>query len=46
VVVVERADWDRWLSAPEPQAIELLRLAQVEVFEHGPEEAEAMGSLF
>ena len=46
VVVVERADWGRWLSAPRSQAIELLRLAPVEVFEHGPEEAESMGSLF
>ena len=46
VVVVERADWDRWLSAPKLHAIELLRLAPVEVFEHGPEAAEPMGSLF
>ena len=46
VVVLERADWDRWLAGTKPQAAELLQLAPVEVFEHGPEEAEAMGSLF
>ena len=46
VVVVERTDWDRWLAGSKQQAIELLRLAPVEVFDQGPEEASAMGSLF
>ena len=46
VVVVERAHWDLWLAGSRQQAIELLRLAPVEVFDHGPEEASAMGSLF
>lgn len=46
VVVLERGDWDRWLAAPKPEAVELLRLAPVEVFEHAPEAPEAMGSLF
>lgn len=46
VVVVERTDWDRWLAGSKPQAVELLKLAREEVFEHGPEEAEPMGSLF
>ena len=46
VVVVEPADWDRWLVGSKPEAIELLKLAPVEVFDDGPEEAEALGSLF
>jgi putative SOS response-associated peptidase YedK len=46
VVVVEAADWDRWLAGGKPQAMALLKLAPVEVFDHGPEDAEAMGSLF
>jgi len=46
VVVVERGDWNRWLTAPKPDAVDLLRLAPVEVFEHAPEEPEPMGSLF
>jgi putative SOS response-associated peptidase YedK len=46
VVVLERADWDRWLAGAKPQAIDLLRLAPPEVFDHGPEEQESMGSLF
>jgi len=46
VVVVEQGDWDRWMAGTTPQAIELLKLAPVEVFDHGPEEAEPIGSLF
>jgi putative SOS response-associated peptidase YedK len=46
VVVVERGDWDRWLAGTQAQAIDLLRLAPAAVFEHGPEEASAIGSLF
>jgi putative SOS response-associated peptidase YedK len=46
VVVVEAADWDLWLAGGKPQAMALLKLAPVEVFDHGPEDAESMGSLF
>ena len=46
VVVVEQGDWDAWLAGAKAQAVDLLRLAPVEVFDHGPEEAEATRSLF
>jgi putative SOS response-associated peptidase YedK len=36
VIPIEMQDVDTWLSAPRPQAAELLRLAPVEVFEAAP----------
>lgn len=46
VVVVEHADWDRWLAGARQQAVDLLRLAPEAVFDHGPEEGAPAPSLF
>jgi putative SOS response-associated peptidase YedK len=46
VLVVERADWNQWLVGSKPHAVDLLKLAPVEVFDHGPQEAEPMATLF
>ena len=45
VVVVEPDDWDLWLAGGKPQATALLKLAPMGVFDHGPEEPEALQSL-
>lgn len=46
VVVIERSHWDRWLAGTKAQAVDLLELSAETVFEHGPEEAAPVASLF
>jgi putative SOS response-associated peptidase YedK len=46
VVVVEPADWDLWLAGEPRDAAELVRLSSEEVFEHGPEDAAPVATLF